>query len=72
MPRNSSYSPEVRERAVRMVLEHRQDYPSVWATMGAVASRLGITTGTLRKWVRHAENEAPGSRNLRRSDNATR
>ena len=61
MPRNTRYSPEVRERAVRMVLEHRQDYRSEWATMVGVSSMLGITAETLRKWVRHAEIDA-GSR----------
>ena len=55
MGRNTRYSPEVRERAVRMVLEHRKDYPSEWATMVSVAGKLGMTPETLRHWVRRAE-----------------
>jgi transposase len=55
MPRSTKYSPEVRERAVRMVVEHRRDYPSEWATMTGVAEKLGMTPETLRKWVRRAE-----------------
>jgi len=38
MPRNTRYSPELRERAVTMVVEHRSEYPSEWATMTAVAN----------------------------------
>jgi len=55
MARNTRYSPEVRERAVRMVLEHRQDYASEWATMTSVADKLGMSTETLRHWVRAAQ-----------------
>jgi transposase len=54
MARNTRYSPEVRERAVRMVMEHRQDYPSEWATLTSVSSKLGMTAETLRHWVRAA------------------
>ncbi len=55
MARNNRYSPEVRERAVRMVMEHRQDYPSEWATLTSVSSKLGMTAETLRHWVRAAQ-----------------
>jgi transposase len=55
MPRTTRYSPELRERAVKMVVEHREDYPSEWATMTAVASMLGMTPETLRNWVRKAQ-----------------
>ena len=55
MGRNTRYSPEVRERAVRMVMEHRQDFPSEWATMVSVSEKLGMTAETLRHWVRRAE-----------------
>ena len=55
MGRNTRYSPEVRERAIRMVMEHRQDYPSEWATMVSVSEKLGMTAETLRHWVRRAE-----------------
>ena len=54
MPR-SPYSPEVRERAVRMYFDHRPEYPSEWAAMNAIAGMLGMTPETLRKWVRRAE-----------------
>ncbi len=55
----SNYPPELRERAVRMVAEVQGDYPSQWAAIGAVASKLGIGSAeTLRKWVRRAELDA--------------
>ena len=52
MSRNSRYSPELRERAVRMAIEKRQDYPSEWATFSAVAKLFGMSPETLRTWVR--------------------
>ena len=55
MPRNTRYSREVRERAVRMVAEHRDEYPSEWATFTSIAGKLGMTPETLRTWVRRAE-----------------
>jgi len=55
MARNTRYSPELRERAVTMVVEHRSEYPSEWATMTAIAGMLGMTPETLRNWVRQAE-----------------
>ncbi len=55
MPRNVRYSPEVRERAVRMIVEHRDEYPSEWAAMTSVAGKLGMTPETLRVWVRRAQ-----------------
>ena len=58
MARPAKYSPEVRERAVRMVLEHRDQYESEWAAMRSIAGKLGCTTETLRKWVRQAERDA--------------
>ena len=56
MGRGTSYPPELRERAVRMVAEVRPDYPSDWPAIKAVAGKLGIGSAeTLRKWVRRAE-----------------
>ncbi len=52
---SASYSPEVRARAVRMVLEHQSDHRSQWAAMTSIASKIGCTAETLRKWVRQVE-----------------
>ena len=54
---SASYSPEVRARAVRMVLEHQSDHPSQWAAMASIASKIGCTAETLRKWVRQVERD---------------
>jgi transposase-like protein len=58
MGKPSRYSPEVRERAVRMVFEHQAEYDSQWAAIGSIAAKLGCTTETLRNWVRQAERDA--------------
>ena len=56
MARPSKYTPELRERAVRMVMESRADYPHESAAIKSVAGKLGITSAeSLRKWVRQAE-----------------
>jgi transposase-like protein len=49
------YSPEVRERAVRMVQEHRGDYPSLWAAIESIAPKIGCVPQTLNEWVRKHE-----------------
>ena len=54
---SARYSPEVRARAVRMVLEHQGDYPSQWAAICSIASKIGCAGETLRKWVRQAERD---------------
>jgi transposase len=49
------YSPEVRERAVRLVFEHEHEHESQWAAIVSVAAMIGCTPETLRTWVRRAE-----------------
>ena len=57
MGRPSRYSPEVRERAVRMVWEHESEHASQWAAIRSIAGKMGCTAETLRKWVRQAERD---------------
>ena len=57
MTKRGRYSPEVRERAVRMVFEHESEYGSQWATIISIASKIGCTPETLRQWVRQAERD---------------
>ncbi len=54
---SNRYSPEVRERAVRMVVDHGGDHASQWAAIGSIAAKIGCTTETLRSWVRRAERD---------------
>jgi transposase len=49
------YPAEVRERAVRLVMEHRGEYESEWAAITSIAQKCGMTAETLRKWVRQTE-----------------
>ena len=57
MNTSKRYSPEVQERAVRLVLEQQGEHESQWAAIGAIASKIGCTSETLRKWVRQAERD---------------
>ncbi len=57
MSRRTGYSPEVRERAVRLVFEQESTHDSQWATMESVVSNMGCKAETLRKWVRQAERD---------------
>jgi transposase-like protein len=57
MNTQKKYSPEVRERAVRLVQEHEREYPSQWAALESIAGKIGCTAETLRKWVRQAERD---------------
>ena len=55
MSKPNKYSPEVHERAVRMVQEHRGEYPSLWAAIESIASKIGCSANTLHGWVRKHE-----------------
>jgi transposase len=55
MGRPSPFSPELRERAVRLVLEHQEEHDSQWAAIASIAPKIGCTKETLRRWVRRAE-----------------
>jgi transposase len=57
MKKQIRYSPEIRERAVRLVHEHQKEYESQWATLKSIASKIGCTAETLRKWVRQSETD---------------
>jgi len=57
MKTQKRYSPEVRERAVRLVFEHESKYESQWAAIGSVATKIGRTAETLRELVRQAERD---------------
>jgi transposase len=50
--RSNKFLPEVRERAVRMVQEHRGEYPSLWAAIESIASKIGCVPQTLNNWVK--------------------
>src|SRR6185369_3836302 len=57
MNKSNKFSPEVRERAVRMVQEHRGEYPSLWAAIESIAPKIGCVPQTLNEWVRKHEVE---------------
>ena len=62
-PTTNKFSAEVRERAVRMVLEHEGEHPSRWAAMVSIAGKIGCSPHTLREWVQKADRDggrAPG------------
>jgi transposase len=63
MGRRSRYPQELRERAIRMVQEHRDEYPSEWAAITSIGGKLGVGTEALRLWLRRAqvdEGQRPG------------
>ena len=55
MNKTNKFSPEVRERAVRLVQEHRGEYPSLWATVASIAPKIGCIPQTLLEWVKREE-----------------
>ena len=55
MTKSNKFSPEVRERAVRLVQEHRGDYPSLWSAIESIAPKIGCVPQTLNEWVKKAE-----------------
>ncbi len=55
---SNRFSPEVRQRAVRMVLDHGGGHASQWAAIGSIAAKVGCTVEALRKWVQQAERDA--------------
>ena len=62
------YSAEVRERAVRLVFEHRAEHDSQWAAIISIAAKIGCTAETLRGWVRQAERDQGRRAGLTRAE----
>lgn len=58
MGRKSRFSAEVRERAVRMVLEHGEAHESEWSAVKSIAEKIGCSPETLRKWLRQSQRDA--------------
>jgi transposase-like protein len=71
MNKSSKFSPEVRERAVRMVQEHRGEYPSLWSAIESIAPKIGCVPQTLLDWVKQAEVDS-GARKGVTTDKARR
>ena len=55
MRKSTKFSPEVRERAVRMVQEHRGEYPSLWSAIESISAKIGCVPQTLHEWVKKSE-----------------
>jgi transposase len=70
MPNRGKYDKDTRVKAVRLVREHAGDYPTEWAAITAVSSRLGMSSETLRKWVRQAEVDEGSSPGVTSSESA--
>src|ERR1700751_749852 len=68
----NKFSPEVRDRAVRMVLDHAGEHPSRWAAVTSIAAKIGCTPQTLHDWVKKAEVDsgAAGRRSDRHGEQA--
>jgi transposase len=57
MAKRTRFSPEVRERAVRLVREHQGEYETQWGAISSIASKIGCAAETLRQWVRRSERD---------------
>jgi transposase-like protein len=68
MSKSNKFSPEVRERAVRMVQEHRGEYPSQWAAIDSIAPKIGCVPQTLNEWVKRAEVDTDVREGVRTSE----
>lgn len=66
MTKNTRFSPEVRQRAVRMVLESQDEYDSQWEAICSIAPKIGCTPETLRVWVRQHERDTGGGDGVNR------
>lgn len=71
MGRQGKYPAEVRERAVRLVLDHQGEYESQWAAVTSIAAKVGCSRESLRKWIRQAERDS-GKREGLTTDERTR
>ena len=60
MRKSIKFPPKVRERAVRMVQEHRGEYPSLWAAIESISAKIGCVTQTLNEWVKKGEIDSGG------------
>ena len=58
MRKSPKFSPEVADRAVRMVFDAKDQYPSQWAAIESIAAKIGCTAETLRRWVRQGERDS--------------
>lgn len=64
----NKFSPEVRERAVRLVQEHRGEYPSLWLAVESIAPKIGCTSQTLLGWVKRQEADTAQGEDLSASE----